>query len=163
MDIISHGLWGSIVSRKRSILIGFLIGALPDIIAMGGTFGWRPYLVAHSLIGLLLVAVLTRAFFHTWVYSGAYCLHLFFDVLTHVYGTRPLFYVPFLWKSFDPIGFHGWSWWGEGEGIEIANIIILTLIITIFVARRAAKKGKFKLRFIGNEEENQSPDTSVNV
>jgi len=163
MDIISHGLWGSVISQKRSLLLGCLFGALPDIIAMGGTFGWRQYLVAHSLIALLLVAVIARLTLRTWVYGGAYGLHLFFDVLTHDHGTRPLFYLPFLWRSYDPIGFHGWSWWGEGIGIEIANIIVLAVIIVIFIAPRAARNWGFRLQFGGTGAKDRSPDASVDT
>jgi hypothetical protein len=136
MDLVSHGLWGSVVTRKKSVYLGFLFGILPDILSMGWYFGPKPYLIAHSLLGLLVVALITRAAFHTWTYAGAYFLHIFFDVLVHNRGTSTLFYVPFLWKSYDTIGFHGWNWWHDGFFLEIINWMILIPIITVIYVRK---------------------------
>jgi hypothetical protein len=142
MDIISHGTWGSIIARKHSIAIGFLFGVLPDILGLGWYFGAKPYFVSHSLIAFITVAIITRKIYLSWVYSEAYLLHILFDVLTHSRGTFTLFYVPFLWKSFDPIRFHGWSWWHEGMILEIINWVILLVILTIILVRKMRKRRK---------------------
>ena len=136
MDIISHGTWGGIISRKKSIALGFLFGILPDLLGLGWRFGPKPYMVAHSLIAFIIVALATRMVYHTWVYSIGYLMHLIFDVITHARGTYSSFYVPFLWRSYDPIGFHGWTWWHEGMILEIINWCVLIVIIIILYKKR---------------------------
>jgi hypothetical protein len=139
MDLVSHGLWGSVVARRKSIYLGFLSGVLPDILGMGWHFGPRPYLIAHSLIGIIVIALISRTIFHTWIYGGSYSLHVFIDVFAHNRGTRPLFYVPFLWQSYDPIGFHGWNWWHEGSILEIINWILLVFVLTVIYISKYRK------------------------
>ena len=136
MDLVSHGLWGSVITRKKSVYLGFLFGILPDILSFGWHFGPKPYMIAHSLLGLMIVALITRITFRTWIYAGAYSLHIILDVIAHNRGTRTLFYVPFLWKSNEPVGFHGWNWWNEGKPFEIINWIILIVIIAILYVRK---------------------------
>src|SRR5437879_8992650 len=132
MDIVSHALWGTVIANKKPILLGLIFGAMPDIIGMGGLFGWRPYLIAHSLIALILVTMVTRKLFRGWVYGAAYGFHLATDVVTHSSGTRPLFYIPFLWRSIDPFIFEGWNWWyGKGLVLEILSGESLLVILVI--------------------------------
>ncbi len=136
MDIVSHGVWGGVISKRESLLIGFLFGMLPDIIGMGGVWEWRLYLSSHSLIALAIIILISLTIFKTWVYAIAYAFHLFLDVFTHHSGTFPLFYVPFLWQGFDPIGFDGWNWWEDGLPFEIINLICVVVVIILYFRKR---------------------------
>ena len=144
MDIVSHGLWGTVAANRKPFMLGLFFGALPDILGMGGYFGWRIYLVAHSLLAAIFVAVTARVVSDTWLYGGAYLLHLVMDTITHSFGTRPLFFVPLLWRSYDPFGFHGWNWWeGRGLYLEVANVII---VVAILLSTRFRPRGAHGLR-----------------
>jgi len=136
MDLISHGTWGAVIARRKSLALGFLIGTLPDILGLGWWFGPKPYLIAHSLIAFVIVAGATRIAYHTWVYSFSYLAHLLSDVIAHGRGTYSLFYVPFLWRSYDPIRFHGWNWWHEGMILEVINWCVLIVVIIILIYKK---------------------------
>ena len=167
MDVISHGLWGSLAfgrSRKKSFWLAFLFGILPDVLSFGlffvtrffgiGNevhFGPEPpgprfipqyvhslYTITHSAIIFLIV------FGAVWIILrkplwelGAWGLHILFDIPTHSYRFFP---TPFLWpiSSFTINGV-GWA----HPFIFFPNIILLAAFYLLFfmTKRRSRKAG----------------------
>lgn len=161
MDIISHGLWGSIAfgrKDRKSFWTAFFFGIAPDLFSFGlFTAGvwlglehgvdWSggppdpsripPYVhhlydVTHSLIVFAAVFALV-AFFRKqpWWEMSAWGLHILFDIPTH---SERFFPTPFLWPLSD---FHisGISW--GHPAIFFPNVaFLLALYFWYFVVRR---------------------------
>lgn len=116
-DILSHGLWGGIIFRKRSSYwLAFIFGVLPDGLAFaplvilrimaGASVRGRPgldaipswvytiYSFTHSLIvaGVIL-SILLFVNKKVGIAAGAWVLHILMDIPVH---TRDYFPTPFL-------------------------------------------------------------------
>lgn len=164
MDIISHGLWGSIAFGRKSrknYWLTFFIGIAPDIFSFGILFfstlifGRGPkfnsgppdptlipsyidglYSLTHSLVIFAII------FFTVWFLIKrpfmpllAWALHILFDIFTHSFQFYP---TPFLWPisdyKLDAIS------WGN-PWIFFPNVILLIIVYTwFFITKRNNKK-----------------------
>ncbi|MDP3958439.1 MAG: hypothetical protein Q8Q36_03190 [bacterium] len=152
MDIISHGLWGSIAfgrRNRRSFFLAFLFGILPDFLAFAPhtfgmllglnghefTFGEPPspqafspyvydvYNVSHSLVVFAVAFLALWAAFRRPVWEfSAWGLHILFDIPTH---STVFFPTPFLWPVSD-LQVNGISW-GE-PAIFVPNVLLLATL-----------------------------------
>ncbi|MBX4215571.1 hypothetical protein KW797_01335 [Candidatus Parcubacteria bacterium] len=149
MDIISHGLWGSIAfgrKNRRSFWLAFVCGILPDFLAFAPytigmllgmvprpmAFGEPPnpeafpsyiyqvYNMSHSLVIFALVFLALWLLFRRPIWEfSAWGLHILVDIPTH--STR-FFPTPFLWPVSD-LHVNGHSW---GDPIIfIPNVLLL--------------------------------------
>lgn len=165
MDVISHGLWGSIAfgrSRKKSFWLAFLFGVLPDALSFGPfwvaqflsignkvRFGPEPpdprlipqyvhllYTITHSAIIFLIVfGIVWSLLKKPPLELGAWGLHILFDIPTHSYRFFP---TPFLWpiSSFTVSGV-GWA----HPFILGPNIAMLAILyLWFFVAKQRSRK-----------------------
>jgi hypothetical protein len=159
MDIVSHGLWGSIAFGRKSrssFWLAFVIGMAPDLFSFGILWvaailglsekpdfsnGTPPestipqyvhyfYNVTHSFIVFLAV------FFLIWVLLkrplwelAAWGLHVLVDVPTHSYAFFP---TPVLWPLFD-WKFNGWQW--TTPTILIPNFVLLSLLYAWYLSQ----------------------------
>ena len=165
MDIISHGLWGSISfgrKNRRSFWISFLFGILPDFLAFAPLtlamvlglsnhewqFGEPPdpnglpayifqvYNVSHSLVIFALIFITLWFIFRRPIWEfSAWGLHILFDIPTH---SANFFPTPFLWPVSN-LEVSGISW---GDPIIfVPNVLLLaTLYFWFFFWRRRANK-----------------------
>ena len=118
MDIVSHGLWGSLAfgrKNRHSFLLAFLCGMAPDIFSFGVFFtavvfgvSDRPdfseppapqniphyvsqlYQFTHSFVIFLILFFMLWTIFRRpiWEFS-AWGLHILFDIPTHPYQFFP--------------------------------------------------------------------------
>ncbi len=163
MDIISHGLWGSIAfgrKNKKSFWTAFLIGIAPDIISFSPFFigvflGIYPspnfhagppptavipyyinyfYNATHSLIIFSLVFLIVYLIFKKpFLPLLAWALHIFTDIFTHSYDFFP---TPFLWPISN-YKFNGTNW---GEPIIfIPNLLLLSIFYGYFYLTKRQK------------------------
>lgn len=152
MDIVSHGLWGSLVFGRKSqssFWLAFVIGMAPDLLSFGILYaaatlnlseppdfssGTPPestipayvhhlYNFTHSFI------VFVVAFFLIWFLRkrplwelAAWGLHVLVDVPTHSYAFFP---TPVFWPLFG-WKFNGWQW--NSPSILIPNFALLVLL-----------------------------------
>lgn len=154
MDIISHGLWGSITfgrKNRRSFWLAFLFGILPDFLAFAPvtlamilglsnhewqfgeppnpagfpTYIYQVYNISHSLIVFAIVFIALWIIFRRPIWEfSAWGLHILFDIPTH---STAFFPTPFLWPVSD-LQLSGISW---GQPIIfVPNVILL---ITLYV------------------------------
>ncbi|MEK7115730.1 MAG: hypothetical protein AAB471_02110 [Patescibacteria group bacterium] len=152
MDIISHGLWGSISfgrKNRRSFWVAFLFGILPDLLAFAPftiamvlglsnhewQFGeppnpagfpayiYRVYNVSHSLVIFAFVFVALWIVFRRPIWEfSAWGLHIVFDIPTH---STAFFPTPFFWPVSN-LEVSGISW---GDPIVfIPNILLLATL-----------------------------------
>jgi len=164
MDIISHGLWGSVVfgrKNKRNFWWAFLIGMSPDLFSFGifwitNILGittspdWRHghpisesipqfvhtlYNFTHSFVIFLAV------FLIIWLFRkkpfwllGAWGLHILIDIPSH---SLQFFPTPFLWPFSDYV-FPGISW--GTPIIFIPNLILLGIFYAWFLWKKYSKK-----------------------
>jgi len=165
MDIISHGLWGAIAfgrKNRKSFLLAFLFGVLPDLLSFGiffvlaifGVFerpdfgGMEPptnemvpsfvhslYNVTHSLVVFLVIFVLLWVAFKRPIFVfAAWGLHILIDIPTH---SSSFFPTPFLWPLSDFI-IDGKSW--ASPYIFFPDVILLSfLYIWFFIWKRRGK------------------------
>ena len=163
MDIVSHGLWGSLAfgrKNRKSFWTAFFFGIAPDLFSFGlFTIGvwlglehgtdWSggppdpsripPYVhqlynVTHSLVVFAIVFVLVMLIRRKpWWEMSAWGLHILVDIPTH---SERFFPTPFLWP-FSDFHINGISW---GQPIIfIPNVILLlALYFWYFVIRRRA-------------------------
>jgi len=156
MDIISHGLWGSIAfgrKNRRSFWLAFLFGILPDFLAFAPFFitrvvgrggerlalGEPPnpltipdyvyavYNISHSLIIFSLIFLTLWIIFRRPIWEfSAWGLHILFDIPTH---STAFFPTPFLWPVSD-LQVNGHSW---GDPIIfIPNVLLLATLYLWF-------------------------------
>ena len=162
MDIVSHGLWGSLAfgrKSRQSFWLAFLFGVCPDLLAFGPflfltflgleqrprfaeppdpnifpAFVHQTYNVTHSLIIFaILFGVLWLIFRRPiWEFS-AWALHILVDIPTHSYRFFP---TPFLWpvSNFRVDG-HPWA----TPEIFIPDVISLVILYAWFFSRRPWK------------------------
>jgi len=116
MDVLAHGLWGSVLFGRKNWTwwaLSFLVGMAPDLIAFGPYTLSRPehwmqfpayvhqsYNFTHSLVvwACLTGAVwLVRREF-PWV-LGAWALHILCDIPLHDISFFP---TPYLWPLATP-------------------------------------------------------------
>jgi len=166
VDIISHGLWGSIAfgrKNRRSFWKAFLFGIAPDALSFGPFFvlmvlGFLPrpdfsvepppmdaipqyvhiaYNVTHSILVFVLLFGLLWLLFRRPVWeSFAWPLHILVDIPTH---SSAFFPTPFLWplSSFMVDGKN----WGSPE-IFIPNVILLIILYAWFFIQKQRYKNK---------------------
>ena len=161
VDILSHGLWGSVVfgrKNRASFWLAFLFGILPDFLAFGwyfaGTFlgifdhpnfasGQHPapdsipslvfsiYQVTHSLVIFLI------CFLVVWYVCKRPIWELFAWALHIVFDipthTPGFFPTPFLCPFAGPV-VDGVSW--ASPIIFIPNIVLLVVLYSHFVWKR---------------------------
>ncbi|MGK2849063.1 MAG: hypothetical protein ACSLEX_03270 [Minisyncoccota bacterium] len=157
MDIISHGLWGSVGfgrKNRRNFWLAFFLGIAPDLFSFGIFFcmmllgliempdfsAWKPpevnqipfyvyhaYNVTHSLVIFGLV------FLGVWIWRGTpwfvLCAWGFHIVLDIPTHSQQFFPTPFLWPLSD-YTIHGTPW--STPIIFIPNVILLGLTYTWF-------------------------------
>ena len=160
MDIVSHGLWGSLAFGRRSrhsFWLAFFFGVAPDLFSFGLFFGARilglasgpdwshgtpdPSLIppyVHSLYNIthsLIVAGL--AFVIVWLFRKrplwemlGWPLHILFDIPTHA---SKFFATPFLWPLSD-YRINGIPW--ISPQIFIPNVLFLIVLYTWFFIRQ---------------------------
>ena len=157
MDIISHGLWGSIVfgrKNRRSFWLSFLFGILPDLAAFAPFFTltilgityreweigeppdpesipdyiYQIYNISHSLIVFLAAFLFLLFLFRRPIWEfTAWGLHILLDIPTHSSGFFP---TPFLWPISD-FRFNGHPW--SDPVIFLPNVfLLLSLYIWYF-------------------------------
>lgn len=157
MDIIWHGLSGAlalkIVNKKSSFGLGFLIGALPDILGGTGPFFyslisyrtlfWHApqflinlYFFVHSLI-FCLILLLIFLLFRKPILIIPYFLHIVVDFLTHRSSFNRLFF-PIDLKINLEIGI---NWW-ENHFIFLGFYLLLGLMY--FVLKNKLEKSHHK-------------------
>ena len=170
MDIVSHGLWGSIAFGRKSrssFWMAFVIGMAPDIFSFGilwiaavlglsdqpdFSHGTPPestipqyvhhlYNVTHSFLVFLAV------FFLVWFLLKrplwelcAWGLHVLVDIPTHSYAFFP---TPVFWPLFD-WKFDGWQW--TTSGILIPNFVLLALVYAWYFLQSYRKKSRSEKR-----------------
>ncbi len=166
MDIISHGVWGSIgFGRKsrKSFWIAFFFGVAPDLFSFGiftaSTWlglvsgpDWSAgppdsnlipqyvhalYDITHSLIVFLAAFILVWIVRKKPLYElGAWGLHILLDIPTH---SARFFPTPFLWPISD---FHidGISW--GNPLIFIPNVTLLAGFSFYFFFLKRRRKGR---------------------
>ena len=162
MDIISHGLWGSVAfgrKNRKSFLLAFLFGVMPDLLSFGiffvltlfGVFqrpdfgGLEPptnemiphfvhslYNITHSLVVfVVLFALLWLIFKRPILEFGAWGLHILVDIPTH---SSAFFPTPFLWPLSDFM-VDGKNW--SSPYIFIPNVVLLfVLYLWFFVLKK---------------------------
>lgn len=165
MDIISHGLWGSLAAgrkNKKSFWLAFLFGIAPDFIPFAPFFGemilglrkypgfsteppaailipdyvYLLYKVTHSLIIFAVVFLTIWLIFKRPIWElSAWGLHVLFDIPTHNYKFFP---TPFLWPILST-QINGIPW--ADPKIFFPNILLLAVLYFYFFFYR---KRKFK-------------------
>jgi len=156
MDILSHGLWGSLAfgrKNRRSFWMSFWWGIFPDLISFGFFFGgvalgffdhppfggghppsWEiPRIIhilynwSHSLVIFGAVFALVLFFLKRVPYEMlAWPTHIVFDIFTH---TKDFFPTPFLWPISDySVSLINWN----DPRIFIPNVILLALLVFWF-------------------------------
>lgn len=164
MDIISHGLWGSIAfgrSSRKYFGWAFFFGVMPDLFSFGifwiatwlglhTSLDWSAghpsmeaipnyvhssYNITHSLIVFGAVFGLVYLLRRKPFWPVAgWGLHIVFDTFTH---TRDFFPTPFLWPISDfKISLVNWS----EPYIFIPNIIILVVLYLWFYFSKIRSK-----------------------
>lgn len=160
MDIISHGLWGSIAfgrKSKKDFWWAFFFGIMPDLFSFGilwiaiwlginqpidWSAGLPPmsaipkyvhhlYDVTHSLIIFgAAFAIIYLLIRRPFWPMTAWGLHITFDIFTH---SREFFPTPFLWPLSDfKISIANWS----EPYIFIPNILLLVVLYWFYFRRR---------------------------
>jgi hypothetical protein len=152
MDIVSHGLWGSIAFGRKSrssYWLAFFFGIAPDLLSFGILYlaatlnvaeppdfsnGTPPestiplyvhalYNVTHSFLVFLVVFLSVWFLLKQPLWElAAWGLHILVDVPTHSYAFFP---TPVLWPLFG-WKFDGWQW--MTPGILIPNFALLALL-----------------------------------
>lgn len=160
MDIISHGLWGSLAlgrKSKKSFWLAFFFGIAPDLFSFGPFFagvflGLKPWpnfqieptqpimpSYVHSLYNITHSAIIFfLAFALVWIFLKgplwemlAWGLHILMDIFTHSYKFFP---TPFLWPLSD-FKINGWHW--GSPWIFWPDVVLLVILyFWFFVVRR---------------------------
>jgi uncharacterized membrane protein YhaH (DUF805 family) len=166
MDIVSHGLWGSIAfgrKNRSSFWMAFVIGMAPDIFSFGilwaaamlglseqpdFSHGTPPestipqyvhhlYNVTHSFIIFLAVFFLVWFLLKRPLWElGAWGLHVLVDIPTHSYAFFP---TPVFWPLSD-WKFNGWQW--MTPSILIPNFVLLSLLYAWYFWQAYRTKGR---------------------
>ena len=161
MDIVSHGLWGSLAfgrKNRKGFWRAFLFGIAPDFLSFGIFFAStflglaeRPrfsseppdpslipsyvhnlYNLTHSLIIFAVLFFVLWLIFKKPVWEAlAWGLHIVFDIFTHSFKFFP---TPFLWPV-SGFKFDGWHW--GSPWIFFPNLaLLLILYLWFFVIRK---------------------------
>jgi hypothetical protein len=164
MDIVSHGLWGSIAFGRKSrssFWLAFVIGMAPDLFSFGILWvaailglsekpdfsnGTPPestipqyvhylYNATHSFIVFLAVFFLVWFLLKRPLWElAAWGLHVLVDVPTHSYAFFP---TPVLWPLFN-WKFNGWQW--MTPTILIPTLCVLSLLYGTFIFSARMKR-----------------------
>ena len=157
MDIISHGLWGATLVRKRNLFWWtFLAGMAPDILGSGpaflylltigkfwGTETWQllpqwtreSYHFHHSILSVIIYYIILIIFLRRYsILIIPYLFHVVLDAFVHSTDmTNRLFY------PLEPnAGIWGLNWW-EHWWIVALNVGGLIVVNTIFLAQRRSR------------------------
>ncbi|PJE74572.1 MAG: hypothetical protein COV01_00895 [Candidatus Taylorbacteria bacterium CG10_big_fil_rev_8_21_14_0_10_41_48] len=163
MDIISHGLWGSIAfgrRNRRDFWLSFFFGISPDFFSFGifslanlfnfeeHGFG-RPtlssipnyvhylYDVTHSLVIFFVIFVLVWAIVRRPIWPMlAWPLHILLDIFTH---STEFFPTPFLWPLVA-YRFDGVSW--GTPSIFFTNIALLIFAYGMWLLQKRIRRQK---------------------
>lgn len=161
MDIVSHGLWGSLAfgrKNKKSFLLAFFLGIAPDLFSFGPFFAStflglaeRPhfsseppdpsliphyvsqlYQVTHSIIIFAVIFALVWFLRKKPFWEmSAWGLHILMDIPTHSYKFFP---TPFLWPISD-LKLNGWHW--GSPWIFWPDVALLTVLyIWFFIIKK---------------------------
>lgn len=159
MDILSHGLWGATIVRKRKLVWwALLAGMAPDILGSAaafvylltigkfwGTASWQYlpqwtkdlYLFNHSLLAVLIYWIVLFVFAREYdILILPYIFHVLLDVFTHdTIMLNRLFY-PAVFQS----GMQGLNWWQHWwiMGLNIAGLALINGFL--FIRRRIANR-----------------------
>jgi hypothetical protein len=164
MDIVSHGLWGSIAfgrKNKKSFWLSFFWGIAPDLFSFGiffiflllgpnrgmilrqappppntiPEFVYSMYNITHSLVVFAIVFIVCWILFKRPIVELlAWLLHILLDIPTH---SHEFFSTPALWPISD-VTFNGIPW--SHPGIYIPNVILLLILYVWFFIIRTRKK-----------------------
>jgi len=170
VDIISHGLWGSIVfgrKNRRSFWLSFAFGILPDLVAFapfflltifGFTYNewkigeppdpksipayvYQVYNISHSLIVFFAAFLFLLFLFRRPIWEfSAWGLHIIIDIPTHSSGFFP---TPFLWPVSD-FQFDGYPW--SDPAIFLPNVFLL-LSLYVWYFKIYPKRRKIDIPF----------------
>ena len=163
MDIISHGLWGSIAfgrKNKRDFWLGFIFGISPDLFSFSifsfvnlfrigeRSFGIMDpssipiyvhdlYNMTHSLIVFSVVFALVWMIIKRPLWPMlAWPLHILLDIFTH---STEFFPTPFLWPLVS-YRFDGVSW--GTPAIFFTNLALLVFAYSMWLIQRYLRKKK---------------------
>lgn len=154
MDILTHGLWGAtILRRRKGVWWAFLAGTVPDLLGstpafiylltMGkfwGTDTWQylpqwtreVYHFHHSFLSVVLYGVVVSVAARGYVVLLIpYAFHVLLDGFTHSTDIVNRLLYP---TVFD-VCIHGLNWWEHGWIVAV-NVAALLLINVALVARR---------------------------
>jgi hypothetical protein len=165
MDILSHGLWGSMAfgrKNRKSFWISFCFGISPDLFSFGvlsfaqilglsarGTWRVHPpassdiplyvhnlYNITHSYVVFAVVFLLVLLILKRPVWEMcAWFFHIFFDMFVH---SDSFFPTPIFWPI-SKIHVNGISW--AHPYIFFTNVFLLcALYIFFFVYRKQANR-----------------------
>jgi len=156
MDVLSHGLWGSIgfgQQNKNRFWESFLFGIMPDFLSYGiffimlmsgisqdldwesssGQVAFIPqyvstlYTITHSLVVFSFVFIVLWFIYKEPVYPAmAWGLHIIMDIFTHADGFFP---TPFLWPLLD-FRISGVTW--SEPSIFIPNLVLISIFYVWF-------------------------------
>lgn len=156
MDIISHGLWGSVAfgrKDKKSFWTAFVFGIAPDFLAFAPFFAamflgiskwpgfsteppspdaiplyvYSIYNFSHSLIIFSVIFLLVWLILKRPLYEmSAWGLHILLDIPTHGYGFFP---TPFLWPIAN-LKVDGIPW--ASPIIFVPNVVLLIILYIYF-------------------------------
>jgi len=165
MDIISHGLWGTLAfgrKTRRRFFIAFLFGIAPDLLSFGiffvsMAFGFSDrhdfsaepphadaiptyvhylYNVTHSVIFFAVLFIFLWILFRKPIMESlAWGAHILLDIPTHSYEFFP---TPFLWP-FSDLKVDGIPW--TSPFIFIPNVVLLIVFFgwMVIVYRKKRK------------------------
>lgn len=164
MDIISHGLWGSLAVGRQSkskFWLAFSFGVLPDLFSFGiftvltllgivnspdWTTGPPPiesipayintlYNITHSFIIFLIIFILVSLIIKKPLWVMlAWPLHIFLDIFTH---SSDFFPTPFLWPISN-YSFNGIAW--SHPFIFFTNWGLLAITAIYFIIKKNKTK-----------------------
>ncbi len=124
MDIFFHALTGFAFKWKSQYWQAALFSVLPDIIGMGGFFGWQIYNFAHSVSGIVVAFIIILLFTLPYELIIFYIFHEVIDWFTHGSGTSNILYPIYQ----DPIHVLGINWW-QNLWIELLPYILIISLI----------------------------------
>lgn len=163
MDIVSHGLWGSVAfgrRNKRDFWLGFLFGIAPDFFSFGiftlanlftleergfsrpdlasiPSYVHHLYDITHSFVTFAVVFAIIWAVLRRPLWPMlAWPLHILMDLFTH---STSFFPTPFLWPLVS-YRFDGVSW--GTPPIFFTNVALLVFAYAMWLLQRHMHRRK---------------------